>query len=298
MLIQLVYFSLETTLVQVGSQFIGTAVWVSHFDSSHFCKLEPTNQMGQIQALPFSRSISSFCSPVEGESPPVLRMGMEDPNALLWAALYEGNLSILNKLTHQLIDFRALHPKTGVTVLLYVIDRSLERKDLKYPGIEITKWLLSMGADATQKVSPRSRCKPIKLSVVDYDRYDDFGYPGYEYEVAIPFAGHSAISYVVEFKRVLAEHPGNNFDPEETFLQKFWATIAHSISAEEVQQKVSIDRSLMTRWERILNDTSTHNVTFETADNPVTAHDWMLREASLVLKAMLESSMQLGSVFF
>lgn len=268
---------------------------VSHFDSSHFCKLEPTNQMGQIPALPFSGSISEFRSPEE-ESSPVLRRGMEDPNALLWAVLYEGNLSILKKLTHELIDFRALHPKIGLTMLLYVVDRNFERDDLDaYPGIEITKWLLSMGADATQKVSPRSRCKPIKLS---FDYYDGFGYRIGEKEVAIPFAGNSAISYIVEFQRVLAENPDQDFKSEEAFLQKFWAAIDHSIPAEEVRQKVSINQSLMARWERILNDTSTHNVTFETADNPVTAHDWMLREASLELKAMLESSMQLGSYSF
>lgn len=268
---------------------------VSHFDSSHSCKLEPTNPMGQIPALPFSGSISSFRSTdstVEEESSPILRMGMEDPNALVWASLYKGNLTVLKKL-HELIDFRALHPKTGLTMLLYVIDRSFERhnRDL-YPGIEIIEWLLSMGADATQKVSPRSRCKPIKLCVVRKVLGDSV-----HRELAVPVAGHSAISYIAEFQRVLTENPGQNFKFEQTFLQKFWATIAHSIPAEQVRQKVRIDQSLMARWGRILNDTSTHNVTFETADNPVTAHDWMLREASLVLKAMLESSMQLGSVF-
>ena len=241
--------------------------------------------MGQIPALPFSASISSFRSPVEEERSPVLIMGMEDPSALLWASLYKGNLPVLKKF-HELIDFRALHPKTGMTMLLYVIGRSVERHDLDlYPGIEIIQWLLSMGADATQKVSPRLRCKPMKLYLV----YDVFGHP-YKRELAVPFAGHSAISYIAEFQRVLAENPGQNFKFEQIFLQKFWDAIAHSAPAEEVRQ------SLMARWGRILNDTSTHTVTFETADNPVTAHDWMLREASLVLKAMLESSMQLGSV--
>ena len=147
---------------------------------------------------------------------------MEDPNALLWAVLYEGNLSILKKLTYELMDFRALHPKTGLTMLLYVIDRSFAQDSdgaYNYPGIEVIQWLLSMGADVTQKVPPESSCKPIKLWLVDYDDlWNSLG----EYEVAIPFAGHSAISYIVELQRVLAENPHQDFEFEETFLQDFW----------------------------------------------------------------------------
>ena len=187
---------------------------------------------------------------------------------------------------------------SGLTMLLYVIDRSFAQDSdgaYNYPGIEVIQRLLSMGADVTQKVSPESSCKPIKLWLVDYDDlWNSLG----EYEVAIPFAGHSAISYIVELQRVLAENPHQDFEFEETFLQDFWAAIYRSLPAEEVRHKKNIDRSLRARWYRILNDTSTHNVTFETADDPVTAHDWMLREASIVLKAMLESSMQLGSYSF
>eukprot|EP00434_Breviolum_minutum_P026812 symbB.v1.2.023696.t2/scaffold2189.1/size92612/6 len=197
------HFNATCSLVQVGPfHAIGTAVdWPSHFDSSHFCKLEPTI--------------------------------MEDPNALLWAVLYEGNLSILKKLTYELMDFRALHPKTGLTMLLYVIDRSFAQDSdgaYNYPGIEVIQWLLSMGADVTQKVSPESSCKPIKLWLVDYDDlWNSLG----EYEVAIPFAGHSAISYIVELQRVLAENPHQDFEFEETFLQDFWAAIYRSLPAEE-----------------------------------------------------------------
>ena len=40
---------------------------------------------------------------------------------------------------------------------------------------------------------------------------------------------------------------------------------------------------------------TTHNVTLETADGNVTAHDHVLMAASPVLEAMLQSAMKLGS---
>ena len=236
--------------------------------------------MGQIPALPSSGCFSGFRSPVKEESSAVLRMGIEDPNALLWALLYEGNMSNLQKLTPDLVDFRALHPKTGVTVIVFVIERALEQVyhrpsgSYEYP-VQIITWLLRMGADATQKVSSRWI---------------------YRREVAISSAGHSAVSYLVEIQSALEElgsrHRGTY---TKDFVKAALATIAASVPAEAMHQKVSINQSLMARWEGIFNDTSTHNVTLETADNQVTAHDWMLREASPVLKVMLESSMQLGS---
>jgi len=241
--------------------------------------------MGQIPSLVSSGCFSGFRSPVEEERSAVLRMGIEDPNALLWAFLYEGNMSNLKKLTPDLVDFRALHPETGVTLIVFVIERTLKRvyhcrSISTNDPVPHVKWLLRMGADATQKVSSRLRSRPILI----------------EGEVWISSAGHSAVSYLVKIQSALEEIGSRRrCTYPEHFVQKALAAIAASVPAEEVHQKVSINQSLMARWEGIFNDTSTHNVTLETADNPVTAHDWMLREASPVLKVMLESSMQLGS---
>lgn len=243
--------------------------------------------MGQIPAHLSSGCFFGFRSPVKEERSAVLRTGIEDPYALLWALLYEGNMSNLEKLTPDLVDFRALHPKTGVTVIVFVIERTLQQVyhrpsgSYEYP-VRIINWLLRMGADATQKVSSRWRYRSILI----------------EREVAISSAGHSAVSYLVEIQSGLEELGSRcRCTYTKDFVKAALATIAASVPAEEVHQKVSINQSLMARWEGIFNDTSTHNVTLETADNPVTAHDWMLREASPVLKVMLESSMQLGSVF-
>ena len=200
-----------------------------------------------------------------------------------------------------MVDIRSLHPKTGVTVLVFVIDRHFEheqkRRDYEeyqyaaYPGVKIIDWLLSIGADATQKVSSRAKSSPIKLTWVE-DSCSE--------ELTVSHSGHSAVSYLVEWKRVLEQNGGWRFfqcelgDFAEGFFNKAFATIARATPAQPPRRKAIVDESLVERWERIFHDISSHNVTFETADVPVTAHDWMLKEASPVLKAMLQSSMQEG----
>lgn len=253
------------------------------------------SHMGQILT---SKDVLDDCS--TEDKPHVL--GMEDPNALLWALLYEGDLENLRKLTPEMVDIRSLHPKTGVTVLVFVIDRHFEheqkRRDYEeyqyaaYPGVKIIAWLLSIGADATQKVSPRAKSSPIKLSWVAQDFCPE--------ELTVSHSGHSAVSYLVEWKRVLEQNGGWRFyqcelgDFAEELFNKAFAQIARATSTQQSRRKAIIDESLVERWERIFHDISSHNVTFETADVPVTAHDWMLKEASPVLKAMLQSSLQEG----
>ena len=61
------------------------------------------------------------------------------------------------------------------------------------------------------------------------------------------------------------------------------------------RKKVAIDRTTLERWEGIRNKVDTHNVSFETADGKVTAHDVVLLVASPVLAAMLGSAMEEGT---
>ncbi|CAE7304406.1 KLHL26 [Symbiodinium sp. CCMP2456] len=59
--------------------------------------------------------------------------------------------------------------------------------------------------------------------------------------------------------------------------------------------KVQVDQGVIDRWEAIKGMTATHNVTFDTADGPVTAHDVALMACSPVLSAMLTSCMAEGA---
>ena len=61
------------------------------------------------------------------------------------------------------------------------------------------------------------------------------------------------------------------------------------------QEFVKLHPSFLDQWEAVLEMTDTHNVTFETADGEVTAHDHILMATSPVLKAMLQSTMKEGS---
>ena len=57
---------------------------------------------------------------------------------------------------------------------------------------------------------------------------------------------------------------------------------------------MAVDQSVIERWQGMRTHILSHNVTFESADGPVTAHDSVLAVTSPVLKAMLESSMTEG----
>ena len=70
------------------------------------------------------------------------------------------------------------------------------------------------------------------------------------------------------------------------------SVIATAASAK--RHKVAVHQAVMDRWESAREMTSTHNVTFETADGAITAHDHILMAASPVLQAMLQSTMKEG----
>ena len=58
--------------------------------------------------------------------------------------------------------------------------------------------------------------------------------------------------------------------------------------------RVSIDEGIAELWEKSLAAKDSHDLTIETADGVVTAHAHMLKAASSVVTAMLESPMKEG----
>ncbi|CAE7622386.1 KLHL2 [Symbiodinium sp. CCMP2592] len=72
--------------------------------------------------------------------------------------------------------------------------------------------------------------------------------------------------------------------------------VVSTISRQEGRRtKIEVDQSVIDRWEAIRSMTATHNVTFDAADGPVTAHDIALMATSPVLSAMLQSCMTEGA---
>jgi len=62
--------------------------------------------------------------------------------------------------------------------------------------------------------------------------------------------------------------------------------------AQQSRTKVAIDEDIVDLWENLLLATDSHDLTIDAAEGPVTAHAQMLKAASPVVRAMLESSMK------
>ena len=149
---------------------------------------------------------------------------------------------------------------------------SVDRID---PKMDVLAWLLRMGADPMQIV-PHS----CSFRMTPPEANED-----------IELKGHSAVSFLAAYRH--ATPVREPLKPVVNFLDKALSTIA--MHASPKRPRVSVDQSVLERWERMLHATGAHDVTFQTRQGPVTAHSHMLIDASHVLKAMLESSMKEGA---
>ncbi|CAE7796698.1 BT3 [Symbiodinium sp. CCMP2592] len=82
---------------------------------------------------------------------------------------------------------------------------------------------------------------------------------------------------------------------QATFLKQMLRVLAGPGSTPRKRETVELDRTVLQRWKGIRNKADSHNVAFQTAEGPVTAHDVVLAVASPVLAAMLESTMAEGT---
>ena len=196
---------------------------------------------------------------------------------LLWALLDAVDLDGLKKLDLQHIDWGMLHPTRGITLLvegivtLFVV----KKQDLK-----VINWLISHGASTVQKCSSRTRTG-FSHSLQGNENT----------KVEVSYAGHSAISFVVELRNKFREKDPH-YEAEIAFLGKVLNLFASASSEQGCRPRVSIDEGIATLWEKYLMAKDSHDVTIEAADGSVTAHAQMLKEASPVVRAMLVSPMR------
>lgn len=194
---------------------------------------------------------------------------------VVWAALEEADLETLRKLPVAKIDWNKTHPvDPGMTPLMMAIYRLVKKKNKKY--VDIIEWLVRNGADPTRTLpdvlSSKVRAKEVQISL----------------------AGHSAFSLITVWMKTAYQRKHASFPRDLLSEAKHRMTIASVECMSNQRHEVSVDKSVVDLWERVLDSTSSHDVTFQAADKPVTAHSLVLVEASPVLRAMLQSPMREG----
>eukprot|EP00438_Fugacium_kawagutii_P030870 Skav213461 [mRNA] locus=scaffold3211:25456:27240:- [translate_table: standard] len=188
-----------------------------------------------------------------------------DLEHLLWAAVQAGDWEALERLSHRDVDWNKPNPGDSMTPLLAALARAVSFGADK-THFNIMEWLVKQGADPTYRFPAGSPLPLIKLRMIT----------GQEKEHSL--SGKSVLDILA-----LLGYVG--------MIQRL--TLA-ALKATPQRHQVRVDKGVVDLWERILGSTSSHDVSFQTAGGPVTAHSLVLQEASPVLKAMLGSSMKEG----
>ncbi|CAK9068118.1 unnamed protein product [Durusdinium trenchii] len=110
--------------------------------------------------------------------------------------------------------------------------------------------------------------------------------------VTVTYACHSAVSYVAAWKSLLSQRK-EDWSRVQAYLTKVLRCFTAQSEALP-QARISIRQGIVDLWERCLMDTSSQDLTFNTADGEVTAHSHVLAQASPVVAAMLSSPMKEG----
>mmetsp|Transcript_40306 Transcript_40306/g.94407 ORF Transcript_40306/g.94407 Transcript_40306/m.94407 type:complete len:339 (+) Transcript_40306:163-1179(+) len=190
-----------------------------------------------------------------------------------------GDIEALKRFTPVCFDWSLCDSPYKTPVLHAAILDGVTRPELHDNILEILSWLLKMGADPQQKAPSNA------------NRFDIWKTHRPETTtVTLKCAGHTALSLALALREALMGS-GVEFPDECTFLEAVVSVI--SMPARKAP-RVAINPGVLDRWEKVLEMTETHNVTFETADGEVTAHDILLMASSPVLRVMLESSMVEG----
>ena len=146
-------------------------------------------------------------------------------------------------------------------------------------ALDKVEWLISQGASTTQK------CTGGSWSLYDEDEG--------EFNFTVERKGLSAIAYVKAWRAKLYEK--NPWPDTYNFLGQVFTTFARTpSSSRNYGAKVPINEGIAELWEKYLSAKDAHDLTIETGDGKVTAHAQMLKEASPVVRAMLESPMKEG----
>eukprot|EP00439_Symbiodinium_sp_Y106_P049387 s2318_g6.t1 len=217
-------------------------------------------------------------------------MSAGSDEAVIFGLLERGEVEGLKRFTPVGFDWSTCGGVYDVPALHHAILEGVASSGLatdQTPLINAIKWLLHSGADPRQ----------IRVPLSSRRSYTDFTYlvcsPEELSEISVPLAGHSAVSLVLELHKAHKfSVPAFSSTARCAFLDAVLS--AFTTPPSKPQEKVTVESCLLDRWESVLEMKETHNVTFDTADGEVTAHDLLLMAVSPVLKAMLESSMKEG----
>jgi len=177
-------------------------------------------------------------------------------------------------------DFQpyALHPERRTTVLVHSIAMGLKATQTQQcQCLKLIKALRDSGASWTQ-ASRSSTTQTLWKT-----------HTNPEIKLSMDFGSHSALSFAQAWLRKVHHHDKEEWKSIISFLHK----VFEIFSAEpQPRNKLAIDEDIVDLWEKLLLVTDSHDLTIDTAEGPVTAHAQMLKEASPVVRAMLESSMK------
>ncbi|CAK9112000.1 unnamed protein product [Durusdinium trenchii] len=216
-----------------------------------------------------------------------------DQTELLWALLTTGEISSLSnewtdglkKLDLEQIDWSSRNDN-GLTILVQSVIILLRNESCEEEMLEIIEKFIRSGASISQT------CTDEAESTFNFSRPDDEE-EGEECEVSVEPAGLSAIAYVQAWAQELGNAEAA-FDQKVQRLGKVLNRFAGGGLKKDHDARVPVHDAIIELWEKYLAASATHDLTIDTADGLVTAHAQMLKGASAVVAAMLESPMQEG----
>ena len=197
---------------------------------------------------------------------------------LFWGLLEDGELEDMKKLKLEDFNWSACNPRSGSTILMAAIESGMTRNHTE--ALKKIEWLVSQGASIPQECQKDT----------DYSVF----WPANENDtkIVVNRKGHTVVTYLLIWRRNLKGK--DEWSKQYEYLGNVWKSIASATQGKE-ESRVLIHEGIVELWEKSLSAKASHDLTIEAADGRVTAHAHMLKEASSVVRAMLESPMKEGT---
>jgi len=196
---------------------------------------------------------------------------------LFWTFLDIRKFDDARKCIDEDFQCNALHPERGTTLLVAATASGMCKTTAEQEQcLELIKALKVRGASWTQACRSKSSQSMYKNADPESTK------------LFVNFGTHSALSFVQAWLKQF--HGKEGWEYNASFLHKVLQTFL--AETQPSRNKLAIDEGIVDLWENLLMATDSHDLTIDTAEGPVTAHAQMLKAASPVVRAMLESSMK------
>lgn len=208
---------------------------------------------------------------------------------VMWTALESADATCVKAMdSFSTFDWSSLS-QCGLTPLQTVVmaiarTSTAEHKEVPQSKLDLISWMANRGADPLA-VTARTCKVSFKYA------YHTLEY----YKVKVDLASHSTISFAVALKCAMIEYDRKEGYTFFEFPIKRIASVIDALAKCQVcKQKVSVDSGVLKVWEALRTDELTHDVVFCCSDGEISAHKSVLRAASPVLRAALDSGMLEG----